>query len=214
MGMKRVSYGYLLTVFLVLVALPLLAAGIAIAGNGSTLDAWVLAINPDKSIYLEEEDAFIGMAVLDEKGQMVCDSNLTLDITPPNGTIETFTTENGEIQVSPQCNYYGKTELPDFYLTYPTGSEGSYSLNLTTLTPYGTKSIFDQFLVAKWVPYGVRRYAPTRVYPPERYRVILEIKANQDYSGKITEYVPSDFEISEQEGIAVEQDGEYKKLVW
>ncbi|UCC91729.1 MAG: hypothetical protein JSV39_00435, partial [Candidatus Aenigmatarchaeota archaeon] len=75
----------------------------------------VLAINTHKSIYLENEEAFIGIAVLDNEGRMVCDADVTLEIADPNGTATTLATSDGTISVSPECEFYGVTNLPDYY---------------------------------------------------------------------------------------------------
>jgi len=65
----------------------------------------VLAINVNKSIYLPNEDSFIGMAVLDDEGHMVCDANVTLEIVDPLSRKTTLTTANNGIKVSPQCTF-------------------------------------------------------------------------------------------------------------
>ena len=50
----------------------------------------VLAVNTHKSIYLPNEEAFIGIAVLDNEGRMVCDADVTLVITDPNNATPTI----------------------------------------------------------------------------------------------------------------------------
>ncbi len=62
----------------------------------------VLAINTNKSIYLPNGQAFLQMAVLDEQGHTVCDADLTLEITAPDGTKTILKTGGESIQVQQQ----------------------------------------------------------------------------------------------------------------
>ncbi|MFH1181682.1 MAG: Ig-like domain-containing protein [Candidatus Woesearchaeota archaeon] len=174
----------------------------------------VLAINTNKSIFLPNEDAFIAMGVLDDFGHMVCDANLSLTVTAPDGTANTLTTDNGEISVSKECMIYGATELPDYYATYRVGKAGTYALNLTAITANGVRSIVDSFSVEDSVEYDVARYAPTRIYPILDYTMSFTINANGGYSGAVKEYVPSGFYISPQEGMTVAIAGDTKVLSW
>ena len=176
----------------------------------------VLAINTHKSIYLPDETAFIGIAVLDDEGHMVCDADVTLTITDPgnkdSGTV--LSTGNGLIRVSPQCSVYGVTNLPDYYTNYVVGGVGTYVMTLTAVTPDGTKSITDEFTVQNSVEFDVARDGPTRIYPPVPYVMKFTIKANKNYTGLIKEYVPALFKITPQEGLTVTTVGDTKILTW
>ena len=178
----------------------------------------VLAINTHKSIYLPDETAFIGIAVLDNEGHMVCDADVTLTITDPgnkdSGTV--LSTGNGLIKVSPQCSVYGVTNLPDYYTNYVVGGVGTYVMTLTAVTTdgTGTKSITDEFTVQSSVDFDVARSGPTRIYPPVPYVMNFTIKANKNYNGLIKEYVPALFEITTQEGLTVTTVGDTKILTW
>ena len=54
----------------------------------------VLAINPDKSIYMPNETVVLAMAVLDDEGNMVCDADVKLRIKAPDGVITDVSTGN------------------------------------------------------------------------------------------------------------------------
>jgi len=153
----------------------------------------VLAINTHKSIYLPTETAFIGMAVLDNAGRMVCDANVTLEITAPDGNRMILSIATGTINVSPECNVYGVTNLPDYYANYSVSGPGIYVMNLTAMTFSGTRNIVDSFTVQDSVEYDVSRSGPTRIYPLVPYTMNFTIKANQDYSGPVREHVPASF---------------------
>ncbi|MCK4496609.1 MAG: hypothetical protein KAU24_00315, partial [Candidatus Aenigmarchaeota archaeon] len=174
----------------------------------------VLAINTHKSIYLENEKAFIGIAVLDDQGHMVCDANVTLEITDPKNEKITLRTSDGTIEVSPECEVYGVTNLPDYYAYYTVNTEGNYTMKLTAVTRNGVRSMTDTFAVKKHVDFDVERNGPTRIYPPVNYSMVFTIKPYRDYEGPVREYVPISFEITPQNGLAVTTSGETKVLEW
>ena len=176
----------------------------------------VLAINTHKSIYLPNEAASIGIAVLDNEGHMVCDADVTLTITDPSDNETVLSTGNGSIKVSPQCCVYGVTNLPDYYTNYEVGGAGTYVMNLTVtaVTANGTKSITDEFTVQNSVDFDVARDGATRIYPPVPYVMNFTIKANKDYDGLIREYVPASFVITPQDGLIVTTVGDTKILTW
>jgi hypothetical protein len=176
----------------------------------------VLAINTHRSIYLPNEAAFIGIAVLDNEGHMVCDADVTLTITDPGNNETVLSTGNGSIKVSPGCTVYGVTNLPDFYTNYEVGGVGTYVMNLTAVTADGTKSITDEFSVQNSVDFEVARDGATRIYPPVPYVMNFTIKANRNYTGVIREYVPASFVITPQDGLIVTTvgDTDTKILTW
>ncbi len=156
----------------------------------------VLAINVNKSIYLPGETADIEMAVLDEQGSMVCNADVVLTITAPNGTVSKLTTSNGSIVINPTCQVHAVTVVPDYEAHFTTSSVGTYSMSLTATTANGSYTISDGFQVRNSVPFDVERVAPTRIYPPDTYPVAIKIHANEDFTGKIVETVPDSFQIS------------------
>jgi hypothetical protein len=174
----------------------------------------VLAINTHKSIYLADETAFVGIAVLDNEGHMICDAYVSLTITDPSNKETVLSTGNGLIKVSPQCCVYGVTNLPDFYTNYTVDGAGTYVMNLTAVTADGTKSITDVFSVQNSVDFDVARDGATRIYPSVPYVMNFTIKANKNYTGLIKEKVPSSFAITPQSGLKVDTIGDTKILSW
>ncbi|HJX05963.1 MAG TPA: Ig-like domain-containing protein, partial [Candidatus Nanoarchaeia archaeon] len=161
----------------------------------------VLAINIHKSIYLPGEQAFIGMAVLDDSGHMVCDANVTLEIVAPSDNSTILSTSDHTIIVSPQCTFYGVTELPDYYTYYTVGGVGNYTMRLNAITSEGIRNLTDAFVVQESVEFDVERQGPTRTYPEVPYTMSFVIKANKNYTGVIKEFVPESFEITPQPGL-------------
>lgn len=162
--------------------------------------AWgVLAINPDKSVYLAGDIAYIGMAVLDENGNMVCDADVNLQVTSPSGKITTLQTPDG-VKVTSQCTSHEVSNIPDYEATYKVQELGDYTLNLTSKTKNGTYSIKDKFSVQNSVQFVLERHAPTRIYPINSYPVTFDITSEQDFNGTIHEYVPAGFSIASLPG--------------
>ncbi|MBI2134819.1 hypothetical protein HYU09_02435 [Candidatus Woesearchaeota archaeon] len=174
----------------------------------------VLAINTNKSIYLPNEDSFIGIGVLDDQGKIVCSADVTLEIINPLNQKTTLTTSNNEIKISPECQVLGITELPDYYTAYSVGGIGTYLMNLTAITSNGVRSIQDNFSVMREVDFDVARKGPTRVYPAVAYTMKIPIKANKNYNGIINEYVPSSFAITPQDGLTVTTINDTNILSW
>ncbi|MDD5086544.1 MAG: hypothetical protein PHV16_02215, partial [Candidatus Nanoarchaeia archaeon] len=174
----------------------------------------LVTINTHKSVYLPNEEAFIGIGILDHRGRVVCNASVVLEITEPNGKKTTLTTENNEIKISDECHLYEVTELPDYYTTYKVGNPGEYTMKITALTYDGNPVMVDSFYVESHVDFDVERNGPTRIFPPVKYEMNFTIKANNDYNGPITEIVPKGFEITSQDGLTVSETEENKILAW
>lgn len=168
-------------------------------GKTSTQDfTWgVLALNPDKAVYKPHETASIAMAVLDDKGNMVCDAQVELEVRSESGEVRsTLSTENGEIRINPECTSHAFTLKPDYEAQYSFGDEGVYELTLTAKTKNGTRTITDAITVKNDVPFTIKRTSATRIYPPNVYPMHLEITASEDFTGTVTETVPDSFIIT------------------
>ncbi len=156
----------------------------------------VLAINTDKSNYSIGEAANLAFAVLDDKGEMVCDATLTLDVSFPSGESVELTTVDGSININPQCKSYKISLEPDYSARLPLKESGEYKLKLTATTANGVRFIEDSFLVSDTPPsISLIREAPTRIYPYNKYPVRLKFKSDSNFVGEVKDFVPSSFEV-------------------
>ena len=171
----------------------------------------VLAINPNKSIYIQNETALLAIAVLDDTGNMVCDADVRLRIKGPDGTITNVSTSNDTIKVNSECHTKDQTYKPDFETSYKTTAVGVYQMTLNATTPNGTYAINDSFEVRSSVPYDIERETATRIFPEKAYIVKIHIKANEDYIGTIKEYTPSSFAITQLPGASIAYSSIQKK---
>ena len=155
----------------------------------------VLAMNPNKSIYRPGETADIGIAVLDDGGNMVCNAEVNLEITAPDGVVKSLTTENGGIIKNPECYIKDLVEKPDYQSYYDVNLPGVYQTKLTAITANGTHSVNDSFEVQEIPEFDVERKTATRIYPPVPYPVQIAVAPLADFSGDVEERVPASFEI-------------------
>lgn len=155
----------------------------------------VLAINTDKSMYAPNETVNFDLAVLDEKGEMVCDANLTLTIVNGNDTL-ILTSASNQITVTEQCSKKTFSLEPDYKASMKTGSVGTYALTLKAETKNGTYTITDAFEVEDNIPFDISRESATRIYPEHSYPMLSTITALDDFTGKITDVVPDFFTIT------------------
>ncbi|MCK4539744.1 hypothetical protein KAU09_01155 [Candidatus Parcubacteria bacterium] len=157
----------------------------------------VLAINANKSVYtVDDESAYLQMAVLDNYGRTICDADLYMTIESPNGIVTEMSTDDGLVVRNDMCNGDTVISLPDYYAHYMLYSAGEYKINLSAATGNGFYSIQDRFEVREYAPFDIERAGPTRIYPKAEYDMVISVKANEDFSGDIVEYVPEGFEIT------------------
>ena len=157
----------------------------------------VLSINSDRSVYLPGQTADLSIAVLDDGGNMVCDATLDLNITTATSSAsDVLSTGNGKITVNPQCQSHKFSLSPDYEAHYPVGAAGTYKMSLTAQTKNGSYTISDQLIVQDAVPFDVQRVSATRIYPPNDYPVQMNVTANQDFTGTVTETVPDSFTVT------------------
>jgi hypothetical protein len=173
----------------------------------------VLVINADKSIYLPGDKARLQIGVLNDRGNTICNANLKLEVTGPNGKSATFLTSKGTITSSPTCAGNNVTDQPDYFADYSVGASGDYKIKLTDLD--NGREINDFFVVKNSVPLEVQRSGATRINPNKaNYKMNFTIKADQDFQGVITEKIPASFQIVDADGGTVASSGPVREISW
>lgn len=160
----------------------------------------VLALNTDKSIYTLGDTVNFSFAVLDPKGDMVCDADLTLTIENKVSNEKTTLTTSKGIKVNDVCKQHAFTLTPDYEAVFKPTVAGTYSLDLKAVVNDESFEIKDIFIVEESPDFDISRETVTRVYPVEAYPVTINIKANKKFKGVIKETVPYDFDILEPDG--------------
>jgi len=167
-----------------------------VLGNSDSVRfSWgVVTLNTNQSRYILGQNVEVALAVLDELGEMVCDADLVLSITSPNGSLSSLTTDNERITTNLEvCKSKDLTLTPDYAANFTPSEVGSYSLSLTAITPKHTFTITDSFEVATNLPYTLERQTATRIFPGNIYPVILKVTAYEDISSQLVEQVPTGF---------------------
>ncbi len=176
----------------------------------------VLALNSDQSVYEPGSTAQLNLAVLNDEGDMVCDATLNLTITPPNAPTYTLSTSDNSIIANPECRYKAVGQKPDYQSSFFLPVSGQYELQLEAITDAGTFTISDQVEAKSPLPLVIKRHGATRIYPYQAYPFTLEVIAQEDFEGSLTEYVPVSFEIQEaiSSSFLIETTPHFKKLTW
>ncbi len=164
----------------------------------------VLALNLNQSSYKVGETAEISMAVLDNLGKTLCDSELTLMIESPNKEKEVFSTtqddEKTKIKTSGICANRTYTNVPDYLTTFTPNAPGTYSLTLTAHTINGSRTINDRLVVIPQPDFLIHYHdTAMRLYPYAQhpYSVNRTITTERSFNGTIRETVPNGFEIEQ-----------------
>jgi hypothetical protein len=174
----------------------------------------VLAVNFDKSIYTLGNTVHMGFAVLTSEGDTVCDAPINMTVTSPSGKVSRFSTSGGTIIQSSTCGPRTVTDVPDYLATMPASEVGTYAVTVTAETGSGSRTLSDSFEVQAAPAFDVSRTAPTRIYPPDPYTVTIHIVANQNYTGPITETMPSSFQVVPQTFANRTFSGDAQTLSW
>src|SRR3989344_6055212 len=174
----------------------------------------VLAFNPDYAVYPVGKEAFFSLAVLDDRGKMVCTAAMTVEVTDPNGKITTLDTANGTVRVNKDCEVYGKTDRPDYEANYQPKAEGNYKVKIIAKAGEGTRPLHDQFSVKANQDFYLQRVGATRTYPPVDYDYTLNFEATKDGSYGLDEFVPNNFEIKDTEAKVTKTADSPTKLHW
>jgi hypothetical protein len=180
-----------------------------------------LALNAHKDRYVTGETARIDFGVLDDDGEIVCEANLTLAVTAPDGSTETFASSGqaggGEIVTTGTCGLKEAGFIePDFTTSLVLPQAGIYELTLTAETPNGIRSINAEILVEDDPQFLVKRTAATRLWPFAPSPMTIDITFGSTVSGMVVERLPEGFELVsvEPDGIVVQNNDGTKSIRW
>lgn len=172
----------------------------------------ILAIDSDKTIYTPGETARIEMAVVDNTGIPICKANLVLTIQTPDKK-ETILKDN-QINFSSTCGDDNVTNSPDYLVNYKLEMVGRYFIKL--VNPTTGAEIENSFEVKKTRDLDIVRETAIRITPSKstRYPVRFKVTSTKDYSGNLTDLVPSGFSIPWQGPAKLEKTEKGTKITW
>ncbi|MBN1503288.1 hypothetical protein JW930_07150 [Candidatus Woesearchaeota archaeon] len=150
----------------------------------------IATVNTNKPIYHTSETAEIIMVVLDNKGHLVDNAEVHINITTPNNITFTFATQDNEV-IKTQRGIY---EISFSY----TNTEGNYSMFVTAVGNNVNQTMSSYFFVKDFYEFDIIRETPAVTDP---WRGAFESKVKIvpfNYEGEysFTEVLPSSFEVS------------------
>ncbi|MBI5037577.1 MAG: hypothetical protein HZC01_02655 [Candidatus Kerfeldbacteria bacterium] len=164
----------------------------------------VLVLNTDQDTYRPGDTAVFQMGAVDDVGVTVCDADMRLVVTAPDGQETTLTSAAGTIERSAECGPTTVTHAPDYRAVAPLTLTGTYQMALTAEYDGVTHTWDGTVDVTETAPFTIRRVGPSRIWPQAAYHMTLTVTPEADYQGMIREQVPGDFIITE-----VGEDGAY-----
>jgi len=156
----------------------------------------VLVMNMNKSVYWPGETVSFGMGVLGPDGHTICDANLVLRVTAPDGSVQELTTEQPDgVQRSATCGPDNVTDVADYSADYDTFDAGRYQVTLQARTGSGEYTISDTVIVDPVIPIAIGRRGSMRIYPAAAYTMAVDVRPQQRYKGTVEEYLPPSFAV-------------------
>ncbi len=176
------------------------AVNLTVAQDGRTEEVaydftWgEIAVNPLQNPYRPGDRAQFSIGLVDDTGDVVCDADLIMHITDPQGTTSTLSTEAGTITQSDNCYLKEAYRGPDYLAEQLVDVAGNYKVVLEAQYRGEARIYQTAFSVVDTPKYTVTRDGPTRVYPNVYQPMTLAVTARDDFSGTIRELVPGEFE--------------------
>ena len=149
----------------------------------------VLAFNSNKAQLKSGEEAYLQIGVLNDFGTTLCNADVYLEITAPDGGVAYVNTDNGLVINNPECGHNNVIDSPDYYAYYRVGGVGEYSIVIRSVTDNGIYEIRDKIWTLESIPYEIERIGPTRINPAADYSMNIKVTANEDFFGDIIETI-------------------------
>lgn len=161
--------------------------------SGQDLGLGALSINTPKDSYLPEEGISIGFGAIDHLGQTICNADINFEVYRPDGVISNSFSSGRGIRQSGKCSLQSVTNTADYLANItPTYKSGIYRIHARVKTYEGITE-YDKNLVisANKQRFEIERNSyPSRIFPTNSYPVEIQIKANIDFKGEISESIP------------------------
>lgn len=171
----------------------------------------VLSLNTNKDVYEVDEQVYLQAGVLSDTGNTICDAQLALAITGPDGARE-------EVPITPSgaCEGNNVTTIPDYEAFYTASTTGVYETELIHYSQTGEElySLYGAFRVAEYEPFTLARMGPSRIYPLAPYAMTLTLEANEEFTGRVIESVPEGFVLLDLDGAERTGLEDHQELAW
>lgn len=174
-----------------------------------------ISINTNQSVFRTHNDAVFGFDVFNDKGELVCNTLPTVTVTSPGGKKTTFSQDEQNITVSPDCANQTVTDHSAYSISYKPLEEGEHQLNI--LVP-GQKSLVHTFEVQNNPDFLITRSDArlTHLAPNSKGQEVITVTPGKLFAGSIRETLPVGFSLSAitQNGQIVDKNEETQTIVW
>ncbi|MFC1700185.1 hypothetical protein ACFLZ4_00900 [Patescibacteria group bacterium] len=169
-----------------------------------------LVLNTNKSVYSVGENVYLSIVNTEQDGSIICDSKLKIRIKGPKTKID-LSTEDETISISTTCSEQTSNN-PDYLTSFIPEKEGTYKITLSR----GGSKVEKKIEVKDNQDFIIERSGATRVKKLEntRYPMIIKITSQKDFSGQISDHIPSSFNIIWQGRSTVSEEKNFKKITW
>src|SRR3989338_7205804 len=152
----------------------------------------MIAVNTDAPVYQPKDQAQIGLLLFDQEGNRSCNADVDLTfidqkLSTRNQTVKKNTADCLTRSTSSTADYEATLTLPD--------KAGTYQLTVTTNTPSEKHSLSQTIEVRDNLPFIIKRTGPAFIVTGDPSPVTLKIKANETFTGTVTDTVPANLSI-------------------
>lgn len=168
----------------------------------------VATINSKLPIYEPHQIAELLAAVLDTRGILVSGAHVIMNVTSPDGIVQSFSTDNDGV-VEESAGIYK--------MLYQTTIEGVYDISVAAQGGGVDMSMTSSFTVADEFPYNIRRESPLSIDPwLGSYRTTIIIDEHDENKNplSIKERIPSSFIVTDSGGAIVIEENDTTLLHW
>lgn len=179
-------------------------------------DGEILVMNFDQDIYNPGDTVRMQIAGLDKKGNTLCNLEMDLTITPPEGEdIVLSTTMKDGILTNPKCENKTFTTIPDYKAYLEPEIEGNYVFTLTANMPAGPQTISTTLEVSSAPRPRILRRSVSRIYPIDEHQMTIFFIPDKTFRGTVIERLPISFKVDDIYPPAKgDIQGDHRLIIW
>ena len=155
----------------------------------------LLSLSFDKNAYFPGDSVQAQLTLLNEQGLFLCKGDITIEITDPQGQIDTRSTKDNLIQSNDICIPEKSSDQPQYLTQFPVSLPGNYTLTTTARTKESIIERTDTISVGDVQPFIITRSGSKQASPPQPVNMSITITAQQDFDGTVIETLPESFSL-------------------
>ncbi len=181
-----------------------------------SLPIGLFTMNADSNAYAVGDHATVAFGLADATGKPLCEADITLTVTRPDGSTVTLGTEDGGIDRHVGCLPQSPMHPADADVTLTLKQAGTYHLVARAVTPEGER--ITSLLLAVMNPepdVRIARSTVNRTMPNSAQDMHITITPSVSFVGTVTDTVPAGFTVSDAStGGEVQRSGDSTAVAW